>query len=554
MKKLYSLGIDYGTESGRAVLVDIHTGEEIAYHVTPYEHGVMDRTLPDGRELPGHGWALQHPLDYVEVLRRSVPEVLRMSGAAPEQVIGIGIDFTSCTMLPLDSAGNPLCVYETFRGEPNAYAKLWKHHAAQKEANLINEIAKQRGEAFIHRYGGKISSEWMLPKAWQILNESPAVFDAADYFMEAADWIVYRMTGQIKRNSGCAGYKACWSRSEGYPSKAFFKSLDPRLEHLAETKLRGSVVPLGTSAGGLTEEMASIMGLKPGTAVAVGNIDAHTAVPGVGAVRPGQLVMAMGTSLCHMLVSDKLIDVEGICGVVEDGIIPGLFAYEAGQPAVGDLFAWYVEQGVPAYVRSSADSEGLGIHDWLMRRASSYKPGKTGLLALDWWNGNRSTLIDADLSGLIVGLTLHTKPEEIYRALLEATAFGTLAVIEAFEAAGLEVSELYACGGLPQRNPLLMQIYADVTGREIKVAASNQTTAIGAAMFGAVAAGSARGGYDNIADAAARMALIQEESYKPIAAHADAYKELYREYVRLYDFFGRGGSDVMKVLHRLKSQ
>ncbi|CAG7643335.1 ribulokinase [Paenibacillus allorhizosphaerae] len=552
MSKKYAIGVDYGTESGRAVLVDLADGTEVADHVTPYPHGVIDERLPGSGIRLEHDWALQHPGDYLEVLRRSVPEVIRLSGVQPEEVIGLGIDFTACTMLPVDAQGEPLCFDPSLQTNPHSWVKLWKHHAAQAEANRINEVAAARGEAFLPRYGGKISSEWMLAKAWQILNEAPDIYERTDLFLEAADWVVFQMSGQVARNSCTAGYKANWHKREGFPNAAFFKELDPRLESLADTKLRGNIFPLGTKAGTLSEAMAGQMGLKPGIAVAVGNVDAHAAVPGVGVVTPGKLVMAMGTSICHMLLGTEEKQVEGMCGVVEDGIIPGYLGYEAGQSAVGDIFAWFVEHGVPAYVMVAAEQEGVGVHDWLERRAAAYKPGETGLLALDWWNGNRSVLVDTDLTGMIVGYTLLTKPEEVYRALLEATAFGTRKIVEAFHDSGVPVEELYACGGLPQRNRLLMQIYADVTNREIKIADSKQTPALGAAMFGAVAAGSAAGGYDSIVEAAQRMARIREETFKPIPEHVALYDKLYVEYNRLHDYFGRGGNDVMKRLKALK--
>jgi L-ribulokinase len=552
MSEKYAVGIDFGTESGRALLVRVTDGKEIATHVTPYPHGVIDEALPgSGRRLE-MDWALQHPEDYLEVLRRSVPEVVKQAGIDPADVIGIGIDFTACTMLPVDRNGVPLCLKPEWSDHPHAWVKLWKHHAAQDEANRINELAERTGQPFLRRYGGKISSEWMLAKAWQILNEAPEVYHEADLLLEATDWVISRMTGRVLRNSCTAGYKATWHKTEGYPSKDFFRALDPRLETIAETKLRGAIMPLGTKAGELTAEMAEAMGLVPGIAVAVGNVDAHAAVPAVGVVTPGKLVMVMGTSICHMVLAERELPIEGICGVVEDGIVPGYYGYEAGQSAVGDIFAWFVEHAVPPYVHEQAAAEGLDVHEWLERRAAAYKPGESGLLALDWWNGNRSVLVDADLSGLLLGATLATKPEEIYRALLEATAFGTRKIIDAFHQHGVRVDELYACGGLPQRNRLLMQIYADVTGREIKVSASSQTPALGAAMFGAVAAGAARGGYDSIVDAAARMARIREETFKPISEHAAVYEELYKEYNLLHDYFGRGGNRVMKTLKAMK--
>lgn len=553
MKQLYTIGVDFGTESGRALLVDITTGREVATHVTPYTHGVMDEVLVHSGLKLGQDWALQHPDDYIEVLRQSIPHVLSEANVSPDQVIGIGIDFTACTMMPLDAGGTPLCMLEEWRDNPHSWVKLWKHHAAQDEANLINEAAKRRGEKFLARYGGKLSSEWMLAKSLQILNEAPELYEHAVLFMEAADWVVMELTGQLARSSCTAGYKANWHKRDGYPSKEFLQSLDPRFGTLVEAKLRGPIKPLGSKAGGLTDSMAAITGLLPGTAVAVAIIDAHAMVPAVSVVTPGKLVLAMGTSTCHLILSDKEVTGEGICGVVEDGIIPGYYGYEAGQSAVGDIFAWYVDEAVPEYVRRKAAEDRLGIHEWLERGASQYEPGQTGLLALDWWNGSRSVLMDADLSGVILGLTLQTKPEEIYRALLEATAFGTRAIIEAFTESGVEVQELYACGGLPQRNRLLMQIYADVTGKEIKVADTVQTAAFGAAMFGAVAAGKERGGFESIVEAAEAIARVREETFKPIEANVRVYDQLYKEYKGLHDYLGRGENGVLKRLKALKS-
>lgn len=553
MSRKYAIGVDYGTQSGRAVLVDLSNGQELAEHVTPYRHHVMDEALPSGVKIE-HDWALQHPQDYIEVLEQSIPEVLKATGISAEDVIGIGIDFTACTMLPITAEGTPLCFLKQHVDNPHAWVKLWKHHAGQPEADVMNEIAAARGEKWLKRYGGKISSEWMLAKCWQILNEAPDIYEEADKFVEATDWVVGQLTNNIVRNSCTAGYKSNWHKQEGYPSEDFFKALDPRLEKLVSTKLRGEVLPLGSKAGELTEAMAAKIGLAAGTAVAVGNIDAHAAVPAVGVVTPGKLVMAMGTSICHLLLGEEEREVEGMCGVVEGGIIPGYYGYEAGQSAVGDIFEWFVEECVPAYALREADAAGENIHVYLTRRASELKPGQSGLLALDWWNGNRSVLVDTNLTGTMLGMTLLTKPWEMYRALLEATAFGTRKIVEAFHSNGVTVEELYACGGLPQKNRLLMQIYADVMNREIKIAASKQTPALGAAMFGAVAAGAAKGGYDSIVDAASHMAQIREETFKPIAENVTVYNKLYEEYNTLHDYYGRGANDVMKRLKAIKEQ
>ncbi|MBB6284694.1 ribulokinase [Geobacillus subterraneus] len=554
MKRKYVIGVDFGTESGRVVLVDVQNGKEIASHVTFYSDGVIDEYLPGTDIRLDRDFALQNPDDYLEVLKCSIPEVLRQSSVDPSDVIGIGVDFTSCTILPVDACLTPLCRKPEWRNNPHSWVKLWKHHAAQDEANAINQFARERKEPWLLRYGGKISSEWMLPKVWQVLNEAPEVFEATDLFVEAVDWVVAQMTGVFKRSSCAAGYKGIWNKRIGYPSKEFLTALDPRLADLYETKLRGEIVPPGNKVGELTTEMAAEIGLKPNIAVAAGIIDAHAGVLGTGVADIGKMVMVMGTSACHMLLSDKEVLVEGISGVVEDGIIPGLYAYEAGQSAVGDIFAWFVEQCVPAYVVEEAKKEGLSIHEYLEKKAGQLKPGESGLIALDWHNGNRTPFVDADLSGLILGQTLLTKPEEQYRAFIEATAFGTRTIIETFRKRGVQIDELYACGGLPHRNRLLMQIYADVVNMEIRVSATTLTSAIGAAILGAVAAGSMNGGYDSIIDATRKMAELKGETFRPNPENVTIYEELYKEYVALSEYFGLRTDTVMKRLKKIKEK
>ena len=550
----YAIGVDYGTESGRAVLVDVSDGREVATEVHPYADGVIDEALPGtGNELPPD-FALQNPADYIEVLRVTIPAVLRESGVSPDDVIGVGTDFTACTMMPIDAKGTPLCLKPEWRSNPYAWVKIWKHHAAQPEANRLNEIARDRGETWLSRYGGKISSEWLVPKIWETLNKAPEVYDAADRFIEGADWIVLQLSGEERRNSCTAGYKAIWSKREGYPSDDFFAALDPRLRSVVDEKLSRQVFPLGQRAGQLTPEMAEITGLRPGTAVAIGNVDAHVSVPAATVVEPGRMVIIMGTSNCHMVLGTEERIVPGMCGVVEDGIIPGFHGFEAGQSCVGDHFAWFVDNCVPSRYRDEARAEGLDLHQLLERKAARLKPGEHGLLALDWWNGNRSVLVDVDLTGLLVGATLATKPEDIYRALIEATAYGTRMIIDTFQENGVAVKEIVACGGLPERNKLLMQIYSDVTGREIKISASQQAGALGSAMFGAVAAGRAAGGYDSIFDAAKSMARLKPESYRPVKDNQAVYEQLYSDYARLHDYFGRGGNDVMKRLKALRAR
>jgi L-ribulokinase len=548
----YAIGVDFGTESGRAVLVDVRSGAELASAVYPYANGVIDSTLPTtGAQLPPE-WALQDPADYMRTLTTTIPEILKQTGVAAENVIGLGIDFTACTMLPVDSAGQALCLDARFAGHPHAWVKLWKHHAAQPEADQVNAVARARGEAFLARYGEKISSEWLIPKILQILDEAPEVYDAASRFMEATDWVVLQLTGEERRNACTAGYKAIWDKDSGYPDPHYFGALHPGLRNVVVKKLSTDIYPQGERAGGLTAELAAQLGLRPGTAVAVANVDAHVSVPACTVVEPARMVMAMGTSICHMVLGTDKQLVPGMCGVVEDGILPGFFGYEAGQSAVGDIFAWFVDTCVPPEYWAEARERALDVHALLEEKAARLRPGQSGLLALDWWNGNRSVLVDVDLSGMLLGATLQTRPEEIYRALIEATAFGTQTIIRNFVEHGVPVDELYACGGLPERNALLMQIYADVTGMEIKLSASSQTPALGSAMFGALAAGSANGGYDNIVAAARQMARLKPKVFRPDPAAHAVYQRLYAEYSRLHDYFGRGENNVMKTLKSIR--
>jgi L-ribulokinase len=553
-KDKFALGIDYGTESGRVVVVRVRDGQQVGAAVIPYLDGVIDEKLPGGPRLE-HDWALQNPQDYFLVVEKGVPKALKAAKVKAEDIVGIGTDFTACTPLPTKKDGTPLCCLPQYKKNPHAWVKLWKHHAAQPEADRINEIGRERDEEFLRLYGGKYSSEWFFSKVLQVLNEAPEIYDAADRFIEGGDWIVWQLTGEEKRNTCTAGYKGMWIRGKGFPSKEFFRALHPRLENVVDEKLTETYYPLGARAGGLTPYWAKKTGLKEGTPVCIGHVDAHVAVPATTVTEPGSLVMIMGTSLCHMLLGTERQVVEGMCGTVDGGIVPGYWGYEAGQAAVGDIFAWFFEHGVPDYIHREARKLKVPFQVALEKRAAALKPGQTGLLALDWWNGNRSILVDVDLSGMMLGMTLATRAEEIYRALIEATAFGTRQITEAFESKGIHVQTLVACGGLPEKNKLLMQIYADVTGREIKLAKELQTaSALGAAMHGAVAAGRAGGGYDTIGEAAKHMAYIQKLTYKPRPENHAIYNQLFKEYQTLHDYFGRGANDVMKRLKTLKLQ
>lgn len=546
----YSLGIDFGTLSGRAVLIDIENGNEIAEDVLEYRHGVMDEILCDGKTRLPLQTALQNPADYIEVLKTVIPNVIRSSGINPEDIIGVGVDFTSSTVMPIDEQGDPLCFKEKYASNPHAYVKLWKHHSAQYEADRFTETAVEMEEDFLKYYGGKMSSEWLFPKIMQILDEDEELYDAADRFIEAGDWIVLKLTGEEKRSLCQAGYKAAWNKKTGYPSKEFFKKLNPKLENVVEEKLNKNIYKTTECAGFITKEAAAMTGLLEGTAVAVANIDAHVALPASGVTKSGKLLMIMGTSTCHIMMSEKERFIEGVSGVVEDGIVPGYFAYEAGQACVGDHFEWFVNNALPYSYYLEAQENNKNVFGLLEEKAKKLKPGESGLLALDWFNGNRM-LSDANLSGMILGYNLRTKPEEIYRALIEATAFGTRLIIDTFEQGGIEINELIAAGGLPQKNEMLMQIYADITNKPIKIAKSKQSCAVGAAIFGAVAAGTERGGYDDIDTASENIAQYLEKSYVPISENVKVYELLYREYKKLSDYFGKGKNSVMKNIKKL---
>jgi L-ribulokinase len=542
----FVIGVDYGTLSGRAVVVRVSDGAELGTAVHEYPHAVIEEILPaSGQRLPPD-WALQDPHDYREVLRTAVPAALAASGVAPEQVVGIGIDFTASTVLPTLRDGTPLCELPEYRDRPHAYVKLWKHHAAQSHADRINALAHERGEPWIGRYGGKISSEWQFAKALQLLEEDPELYRRADRLIEATDWVTWQLCGDETRNACTAGYKGIFQDGR-YPSADYLAALNPDFVDVVG-KLDHPQSPLGARAGGLTAQAAAWTGLPEGIAVCVGNVDAHVTSPAAKALEPGQLLMVMGTSTCHVMNGPSVAEVPGMCGVVDGGIVAGKWGYEAGQSGVGDIFAWYVTHGVPASYHEEAARRGVSVHTVLSEQAAAQPVGGHGLIALDWHNGNRSVLVDHELSGVLVGMTLATRPPEIYRALIEATAFGTRTIIDAFEAAGQPVTELIIAGGLA-KNSLLMQIYADVSRRPLSIIGSEQGPALGAAIHAAVAAGH----YPDVPAGAEAMGKVTRNVYEPDDERADAYEELYAEYRALHDYFGRGANDVLHRLRRIRN-
>jgi L-ribulokinase len=538
-ERKYAIGVDFGTESGRALLLDLTDGAGLAVGVVQYPHAVIDRELPSSGERLGPDWALQDPDDWVTVLENAIEYVVAEASIDPADVVGIGIDFTSCTVLPVDSEGVPLCKYEHWRRRPHAWPKLWKHHAAQPVADRLNEVALERGEVFLSRYGGRISSEWYFPKLIQLWLEDREIYDEAHAFIEATDWIIWWLTGKEIRQSCTAGYKAMWSPEEGLPSREYFEAAYPGFDTPGE-KLGRTFVPLGTRAGTLTAEAAAAIGLPESVVVAVGNVDSFVSVPGAGVENPGTYVTVVGTSTCDMVIHAEEIRLPGITGVVRDGILPGLYGYEAGQTAVGDMLAWYVDTFAP----------GEGSYAALEAAAAELSPGETGLVVLDWFNGNRSILADADLTGMIAGLTLQSTKEEIYRALLESIAFGNRRIMDNFEEHGFSLDTIVACGGIAERSPLIMQLLADTTGREVHVPAASEIPARGSALFGAVAAGY----FPDIASAIAATRPSIARTYVPDPAAKLVYDDVYAIYRRLYERLGHSEVELLHDLKRIRTE
>ncbi|MEX0938286.1 MAG: ribulokinase [Pirellulales bacterium] len=497
LREKVALGLDFGTESVRAVVVGLD-GELRGSAVARYKHGQITRTLPGDDRLLPPDFALQHPGDWIESAGRASRRAIRSAGVGRDTFVGVGVDFTSCTMLPCRADGTPLCLDDRFASEKYAWPKLWKHHAARAQTDRINELARQRNEPWLARYGGVIGLEWFFPKVLETLEAAPAVYDAAEVWLEAGDWYVWQLVGgpadQLPRSTCQAGYKAMWSGTDGYPSREFFAALDPRMADVVEYKMPGRLLAPGTCAGTLTVTAARKLGLPQGLPVSAPTIDAHAGVPGAGAAQPGTLVMVLGTSSCHMLNAREERLVPGVAGVVAGGILPDLFGYETGQAAVGDAFDWF---------RRLA-----GQRDFtkLNERAAELPAGADGVRCLDWLNGCRTPLMDGSLTGAFTGLTLNHEPAHLYRALLEASAFGLRWIVELLREGGVPVRDFVATGGLPHHNPLLVQIYADVLGEPITVHPCQYGPALGAAILGVLAAGTDATGFATAGEAIEAMA------------------------------------------------
>ena len=544
----YVIGIDLGTLSGRAVVVDASNGDELGSAVLEYTHAVMAHTLTAGanQQLPPD-FALQDPRDYLEVLSTVIPGAIEDAKINKEDVVGIGLDVTSATVIVTDKDGTPLCEKEEFRNNPHAYVKLWKHHGAQEQADRIVALARERNVDWLARYGGELSSEMLLPKALETLEKAPEVYNAADHIVNALDWLTWILTGHLAYAAGDSGYKRMYQDGK-YPDEDFLKALNPDFGEVFSQKMAAEVLPLGGKVGTLNERGQRITGLSGNVTVASGNIDAHVTAPAVQATEAGQLTAIMGTSSCYVVSGKDFQPVPGVFGIVDGGIIDGMWGYEGGQTAVGDIYAWFVENCVPKAYEEEAESRGISLHELLTEKASKQEVGEHGLVALDWHNGNRSILVDANLSGMIVGQTLATKPEDQYRAIMEATAFGARVIIENFEQHGVEINEFIAAGGLI-KNPFLMQMFSDITRLPVSTALSSQAPALGSAIFGAVAAGL----YDTVSEAAAAMGKRKKAAYTPDETRSKQYDELYKHYKYLHDLFGRE-NEVMHDLKRIRRE
>ena len=542
----YVIGIDFGTLSARGVLIQSDGGREVAVADSVYRHGVIDKSLPNGRVLPPD-FALQHPCDYIEALTDVISKLLSESGVFADAVVGLGIDFTSSTILPIDKDGNPLCTHAEFEDEPHAYVKLWKHHGALNEADEITALAEKRGESWLSLYGGKVSCEWALPKVLETARKAPRVYSAAHRFIEAGDWISLLLSGEETRSVSFAGYKWLWNAGCGYPCNEFFTELDPILDGFIGEKVPREVAPMNARAGRISKRGAALTGLLEGTAISIPIIDAHAPITALNMTRSGDMILVLGTSGCYMLNSKDGRGIEGIAGCVYDSVIPGLYTYEAGQSSVGDTLDWFVKNAVPKGYYDEAEARGIGIHSLLTEKAELLAPGESGLISLDWFNGNRSVLTDFDLSGAILGLDLHTRPEEIYRAIIEGIAFGTRIILEQYENHGIAVGRVAATGGIAKKNPMMMQIYADVFNREITVRCADEMGARGAAIYAAVAADC----YSDVEAAAYAFDSLPALTYKPIGKNAEIYEELYTLYRELHDRFGKE-SELMHKLRKIK--
>lgn len=537
----YTLGVDFGSLSARAVICRVYDGAVIAQHEQSYPHAVMTDFLPDGTPIPA-GFFLQHPADYLFALEQSVRGALAQSGLKKEQVIGLALDFTGCTILPLDKNGTPLCLLEAFKSHPHAYVNMWKQRNAQREAQEFETLIRQKEPELLQNYGGHVAPEMLQCKVLRTLREDPEVFYAADRFVEAHEYMLYALTGEAVRNTSMAAVKSFWDPVRGYPE--YFKEMHPVFDHPENTFLRGRMVRPFEKAGELTQKMAARLGLCAGVPVAGGHYDAHAATYALNVRGEGETLMSLGTSSGLIYGAKDFKEVEGAASSMWGTILPNHYSYASGQPAFGDTLSWYVNNAVPRDVQEAAEKENMSVHQYLTREAAKLSPGACGMVALDWWNGNRSCLQNGNLSGMLLGMTLTTTAVDVYRALLEGISFGMRRMVDSYREQGFDITVLYACGGISFKNALLMQMISDVTNLPVRMSHNVPAPAVGACMLAAVAAGA----YESIYDAMARMHCLDEGMYEPDPARVETYEKLYQEYLILHDHFGRGVNPVMITL------
>ena len=542
----YTIGVDYGTLSARALLLDIETGAEIATSEFTYPHAILqpDFFAPNALEKTA---SLEHPQDFLDALSFTVRDVVAKAGISVNEVCGLGLDFTSCSTLPLTADGTPLCFLPEFSKNPQAYVKLWNSYTALEEAEIITETAKAVNAPWLALFGGKVSAEWLFPKLYEILRKAPDVYTQTAHYMEAGDWLIWLLTGNRIASASFAGFKALWNPQTGYPGNDFWAKVDARLDGIIGTKVTTDVCNAGSYGGGLNERGAQLTGLPVGTAVSLPLIDAHAPMCSAGSIKAGHLLLVLGTSAGFIVMDNERRLIKGIFGSIQDGILPGLTAYEASQPSMGNTFAWFVKNCVPAAYTAEANARGINIFSLLDEKASRLSPGANGLLCLDWWNGNRAPYNDFDLSGMILGLNLNTKPEEIYRAIIESCAYATKTVLDNYRDGGIDIVDIRAGGGIARKNPMLMQIYADVLGMPIRITDSAQPGCKGGCIFAAAASGQ----YADIFAAAEVLADKCETIYTPDPQRHEAYTPLYRHYRRLAAYFAEGDNPVMKYLRSI---
>lgn len=540
--KNYTIGVDFGTLSARALLLDTYSGKEILSVTIDYPHAVMDKQLPSGVKLP-RGSALQHPGDYIFALSNSLKQLLQESGVSKNEIKGFGFDFTGSTVLPLKSDGTPLCFDSEFSNEPHSYVKLWKHNTAVKEAEIMTRVAIKRKEKWLKHLGGKISAEWLFPKVLETKNNAPEVYEKADCFVEAADYITRTITGSNICSGSFAGFKSLWSKADGFPSNDYFKAIDPEFENVIETKIPKVFEEIAYKGLTLNAKGAQITGLNEGTPVSLPQLDAHASLPGMGITDSGKLLLILGTSAVHLILSEQEIKIDGICGYHLNSVVPNKITYESGQICCGDIFEWFTKNCVPASYTEQAEEQGISIHKYLREKANKQRPGEHGLIALDWFNGNRSILSDSELTGMILGLTLQTAPEDIYRALIEATAFGTRVILENYEKGGIPITDIIASGGIAVKDPMTMQIYTDIIGKPIYVGNSIQSSALGSAIYASYVARI----FPDISTASKKCSAVADKLYTPIPENAEIYNKIYKEYLYLHDLFGKQNGIMKRI-------